>query len=317
MFREQIKVLDCTIRDGGLMNNHDFDENFVRAVFKAISDAGIDYMEIGYKNSRRLFPGDKYGVWKFCDDEDIRRVVRDVKTKTKLSVMVDVDRVDLNDIKPKKESPVDMIRTACYVKDVDKAIYMANHFADKGYETTVNLMAISKILEVELLECFAQLEKECRCNVVYLVDSNGSLYQETTEYLVKKAKSIIKTKEIGIHAHNNQQLAFGNTIEAIIHNVNYLDSTVYGLGRAAGNCPTELLLGFLKNPKYDIRPILDLISKEFIPLREKIEWGYVIPYAITGILDEHPRSALELRNSDKKENYREFWDSLAGSETAE
>jgi len=226
---------------------------------------------------------------------------------------VDVDRVDLDDIKPKKESPVSMIRTACYVKDVDKAIFLANHFADKGYETTVNLMAISKALEVELTECLTQLEKECKCNVVYLVDSNGALYQETVEYLIKKAKSIIKTKEIGIHAHNNQQLAFGNTIEAIIHHTNYLDSTIFGMGRAAGNCPTELLLGFLKNPKFDIRPILDVISKEMVPLREKVEWGYVIPYAITGIMDEHPKSALKLRESDRKDNYREFYDSFAGS----
>ena len=231
--------------------------------------------------------------------------------------MVDVDRVDIDDIKPKKDSPVDMIRTACYVKDVDKAIRLANHFADKGYETAVNLMAISKVLEVELTECFAQLERECRCNVVYVVDSNGALYQETIEYLIKKAKSIIKTKEVGIHAHNNQQLAFGNTIEAIIHGANYLDSTIFGMGRAAGNCPTELLLGFLKNPKFDIRPILDVISKEMIPLQKEVEWGYVIPYAITGILDEHPKSALELRNSDRKDKYREFYDSFAGSSEVE
>ena len=317
MFREQIKVLDCTIRDGGLMNNHDFDDRFVRAVFKAVSEAGIDYMEIGYKNSRKLFPGDKYGAWKFCSDEDIRKVTEGIPSKTKISVMVDVDRVDLEDIKPKKESPVDMIRTACYVKDVDKAIFMANHFADKGYETAVNLMAISKVLDVELDECLQQLEKECRCNVVYLVDSNGALYQETVEYLIKKAKGIIKTKEIGIHAHNNQQLAFGNTIEAIIHQANYLDSTIFGMGRAAGNCPTELLLGFLKNPKFDIRPILDVISKEMIPLSKKVEWGYVIPYAITGILDEHPKSALKLRETDQKDNYREFYDSFAGSSEVE
>ena len=317
MFREQIKVLDCTIRDGGLMNNHDFDDRFVRAVFKAVSEAGIDYMEIGYKNSRKLFPGDKYGAWKFCSDEDILKVTDGIPSKTKISVMVDVDRVDMADIKLKKDSPVDMIRTACYVKDVDKAIAMANQFADKGYETAVNLMAISKVLEVELTECLQQLEKECKCNVVYLVDSNGSLYQETVEYLIKKAKRIIKTKEIGIHAHNNQQLAFGNTIEAIIHQANYLDSTIFGMGRAAGNCPTELLLGFLKNPKFDIRPILDVISKEMIPLSKKVEWGYVIPYAITGILDEHPKSALELRDSEQKENYREFWDSFAGSSEVE
>jgi len=314
MYRKEIKVLDCTIRDGGLMNNHAFDDRFVREIFKAVSESGIDYMEIGYKNSRKFFPGDKYGAWKFCSDEDILKVTDGIPSTTKISVMVDVGRVDMAEIKPKKESPVTMIRTACYVKDVDKAIRMANEFAEKGYETAVNLMAISKVRESELEECFSQLEKECRCNVVYLVDSNGALYQETVEYLVKKAKSIIKTKEIGLHAHNNQQLAFGNTIEAIIHNANYLDSTIFGMGRAAGNCPTELLLGFLKNPKFDIRPVLDVISKEMIPLSKKVEWGYVIPYAIAGILDQHPKTALELReNPEKKDSYREFYESFSAS----
>ena len=118
-----------------------------------------------------------------------------------------------------------------------------------------------------------------------------------------------------MHAHNNQQLGFGNTIEAIIHDANYVDGTVYGIGRAAGNCPLELLIGFLKNPKYDIRPILDLISKEFIPLREDIEWGYIIPYVISSIFNTHPKSAMVLRNSDKKENYREFYESLLDAES--
>ncbi len=310
MFREKIKVLDCTIRDGGLMNNHNFDPRFVREVYKALSEAGIDYMEIGYKNSQKLFSAKEYGKWKFCQDQDIREVTKGIQSKTKISVMVDVDRVDVDDILPKKDSPVDMIRVATYVKDVDKAIYLVNHFADKGYETAVNIMAISRALDSELTECLQQLEKECKAQIVYIVDSFGSLYQETTEFLIKKAKSILKTKEVGIHAHNNQQLAFGNTIEAIIHDANYVDGSIFGLGRAAGNCPTELILGFLKNPKYDIRPILDVISKEFIPLQKEIEWGYFIPYAITGILDEHPRTAIALRESDKKENYREYYESL-------
>ena len=312
MFREKIKVLDSTIRDGGLMNNHNFDLRFVREVYKALCEAGIDYMEIGYKNSQRLFSTKEYGKWKFCNDQDIREVIQGIKSATKISVMVDVDRVDIADILPKQDSPVDMIRVATYVKDVDKAIFLANHFADKGYETAVNIMAISRALDNELTECLQQLEKECKAKIINIVDSFGSLYQETTEFLIKKAKSILKSKEIGMHAHNNQQLAFANTIEAIIHNANYVDTTIFGLGRAAGNCPTELILGFLKNPKYDIRPILDVISKEFIPLQKKIEWGYFIPYAITGILDEHPRTAIALRASDKKENYREYYESLVG-----
>jgi 4-hydroxy 2-oxovalerate aldolase len=314
MFREKIKVLDCTIRDGGLMNNHKFDFNFVRAVYKALSEANVDYMEIGYKNSKSLFSPKDFGSWKFCDDEDIRRVMDGIESNTKVSVMVDVGRVDTEDIPLRKDSPVSMIRVASYVKDIDKAIYLVNHFADKGYETTVNIMAISRALDNELTEALIQLERESRADVIYIVDSNGALYQESIEFLIKKAKDIIKTKEIGIHAHNNQQLAFSNTIEAIIHDANYVDATVYGLGRAAGNCPLELMLGFLKNPKFDIRPILDLISKEFIPLRERMEWGYIIPYAITGILDEHPRAAMALRDSDKKEDYREFYESLIGGD---
>jgi 4-hydroxy 2-oxovalerate aldolase len=314
MFREKIKVFDCTIRDGGLINNHQFETRFVREVYKALSEAGVDYMEIGYKNSKRLFSEKEYGKWKFCDDEAIKEAIRGIKSKTKVSIMVDVDRVDIEDVKPRKDSPVHMVRVASYVKDIDKAIYLVNHFADKGYETTVNIMAVSHALDNELSEALEQLEKECKANVIYIVDSFGALYQESIEFLVKKFKNILKTKEIGIHAHNNQQLAFGNTIEAIIHNANFVDGTVYGLGRAAGNCPLELLIGFLKNPKFDIRPILDLISKEFVPLREKLEWGYIIPYAIAGMLDEHPKAAMALRNSDKKENYREFYESLVGDD---
>ena len=313
MFREQIKVFDATIRDGGLINNHDFDHRFVREVYKAISASGVDYMEIGYKNSKELFSPKEYGLWKFCDDDEIRKVIEGIESRTKISVMVDVDRVKLEDVKPKSESPVDMIRTACYVKDVDKAIFMVNHFADKGYETTINIMAISRDQGTELDEALDQIEKESKVNVVYIVDSFGALYQETTENLIKRAKKYIHTKEVGFHGHNHQQLAFSNTIEAIIHDANFLDGTVYGIGRAAGNCPLELLIGFLKNPKFDIRPILDLISNEFIPLRNKIEWGYIIPYAISGMFNEHPKAAMDLRKSSKKENYREFYETLANT----
>ncbi|MFC1704517.1 aldolase catalytic domain-containing protein [Candidatus Omnitrophota bacterium] len=310
MFRKQIKVLDCTIRDGGLINNHDFDRHFVREVYKAVSAAGVDYIELGYRNSKKLFSSQDYGLWKFCEDDEIKKAIDGIKSNTKISVMVDVGRVEDEDVKPKSESPVDMIRVASYVKDIDKAIVLVNQFDQKGYETTINIMAISRDQDRFLDEALHQAEEESKAHVIYIVDSFGALYQETVEDLVKRFKSIIKTKEVGFHGHNHQQLAFSNTIEAVIHNANYLDATVYGIGRAAGNCPLELLIGFLKNPKYNIRPILDLISKEFIPLREKIEWGYIIPYAISGMMNVHPRAAMALRNSVKKENYREFFDSL-------
>lgn len=310
MFREEIKILDCTIRDGGLINNHKFEDRFVREVYKAVSQAGVDYIELGYKNSPKLFDEKEFGKWKFCKDDDIKKLIDGIESKAKISVMVDVGRVDMDDVKQKSDSPVDMIRTACYVKDVDKAIAMSNEFNAKGYETAINLMAISKSQGPELDEALKQIEEETKVKVVNIVDSFGALYQENMEHLVKQFKQHIKTKEIGFHGHNNQQLAFSNSIEAIIHGANFVDATVFGIGRAAGNCTLELILGFLKNPKYDLRPILDLISKELIPLRETMEWGYIIPYMIGGVLNEHPKTAIALRESDKKEDYREYYESL-------
>lgn len=313
MYRKEIRVLDCTIRDGGLINNHNFDYQFVREVYKAISEAGIDYMEIGYKNSRELFSPKEYGPWKFCDDSDIEKVIEGIESNTKISVMVDIGRVNIDDVKPASESPVDMIRVATYVKDVDKAIAMANHFHQKGYETAINIMAISRDQGPELDEALKQIEAESTALAVYIVDSFGYLYQESVRDLVHRFKKILKGKEVGFHAHNPQQLGFGNTIEAIIHGANFLDGTIYGIGRGAGNCPLELLVGFLKNPKFDLRPILDVISNEFLPLREKIEWGYIIPFAIAGMMNEHPRDAIAFRKSDDKENYRKFYEAMTNT----
>jgi len=98
---------------------------------------------------------------------------------------------------------------------------------------------------------------------------------------------------------------------------NILDGSVYGIGRGAGNCALELLIGFLKNPRYSLRPVLQLIEDHFIPLRNKIEWGYLIPYMITGTLNEHPRSAMELRASEDKDKYAEFYDKLTTPEVVE
>lgn len=310
MYRKEIKVLDCTIRDGGLINNWDFSDAFTKAVLQALVGSGIDYMEIGYKASRKIVTGAGLGKWRFCEEDDIRRFIDGIDMKgLKLSAMVDIGRVEHSEIPTAQNSVFDMIRVATYAKDVDKAIDLAKHFHDKGYETTVNLMAVSHVLSVDLEEALRQLAAS-EVPTVYVVDSNGSLYSEQIEYLVKKYIKFLPDKTVGIHAHNNQQLAFSNTIEAIIHGANMLDATVYGIGRGAGNCPLELLIGFLKNPKFDIRPIIQVIENEFVNLREKIEWGYLIPYAISGILDEHPRAAMELRDGPDKDKYTQFWDSF-------
>ena len=312
MYRPQIKVLDCTIRDGGLINDWNFTDDFVKKVFKAVNASGVDYVELGYKSSRDQFDASKVGKWKFCDEDDVKSVLGDDPYQVKLSAMCDIGRIAHEDILPASQSVLDMIRVACYTKEVDKAIDLCNHIINKGYETTINIMAASKASDSELDEAVHQIAQECKPLAVYVVDSFGSLYSEQIHHYVDKYKKILNPKgiEVGIHAHNNQQLGFANTIESIIHGANFLDATINGIGRGAGNCPLELLLGFLKNPKFKLTPILDVIEKEFLPLREQIEWGYLIPYMITGILNEHPRSAIELRESDKKDHFVEFYESF-------
>jgi len=309
MFRPQIKVLDCTIRDGGLINDHFFSDEFVRAVYEALARSGVDYIEMGYRSSRELCPPEKFGAWKYCDDDKIRQIIEGIESDIKISIMVDAYRVKEQVFAPADESPVDMVRSAIYVKDVDKGIDLINRCHDLGYETTVNIMAVSKEIEPDIVEALDQLAKT-PVDVVYVVDSFGSMYCEQIEYLVKLYREHLPGKEIGIHCHNNQQLAFANTIEGIIHNANYVDGSLYGIGRGAGNCCLELLLGFLKNPKFDLTPVLRVIQEQMIPMLRDIEWGYLIPYMVTGILNEHPRHAISMRKTADKDKYAEFYQEL-------
>lgn len=312
-YRPDIKVLDCTIRDGGLMNNSYFEDNFVRTVYQACVDAGIDYMELGYKADKRIFSPDEFGNWKFSTEEDIRRVVDDNPTVLKLSAMADVDRTNYHeDILPKEQSVLDMIRVATYIHQIPAAVDMIKAIRDKGYETTVNLMAISVVHDHELDEAL-EILSQTEVQVIYLVDSYGSLYSEQVQKLMRKYLRYAQAagKQVGIHAHNNQQLAYANTIEALMLGASYLDSTIGGLGRGAGNCPTELLLGFLKNPKFHLRPVLKCLQEQVVPMREKINWGYDIPYMLTGQLDIHPRAAMAFLNGTAPTDYLAFYDSLA------
>ncbi len=315
-YRPEIKILDCTVRDGGLMNDHNFDDEIVRAVYTGCVEAGIDYMELGYKSSKRIFAPTKYGTWKFCTEEDIRRIIGENDTPLKLSAMADAERTDYHDdILPCDQSVLDMIRIATYIHQIPVAIDMVKDAHDKGYETTINLMAVSTVPELELDKAMEFLTKT-EVNVVYLVDSFGALYSEQIHYLIKKYLKFMEPcgKTVGIHAHNNQQLAFANSIEAIIIGANMVDGSMAGLGRGAGNCPIELLIGFLHNPKFHLRPVLQCIQQYIEPLREKLLWGFDIPYMITGLLNQHPRAAIEFNATKNRGDLVMFFDTIIEEE---
>ncbi|MCZ8514110.1 aldolase catalytic domain-containing protein [Paenibacillus filicis] len=312
MTRDNHSILDCTIRDGGLVNNWDFSVQFVKDMYYGLSEAGVEYMEIGYKNSAKLLKGADAGPWRFLNEDFLKEVISE-KKETKLSALVDIGRVDEKDILPREQSQLDLIRVATYIKDVDKAIDLVNKFNGYGYETSINIMALSHVMENDLNEAFEEIAK-CPVDVVYVVDSYGSMDPKDIDYLISKFQRQLPNKKLGVHMHNNMQLAFANTIVGANKGVQFLDSSVYGMGRAAGNCPTELIVSYLKNPKYDLRPLIDIIEKHMIPMSQKWEWGYVIPYMVAGVLNEHPRAAMAQRASDEKDKLVEFYDKLTSPE---
>lgn len=311
-FRSDIKVVDCTLRDGGLVNKFNFSDEFVKDLYRTNIKAGIDYMEFGYKASKDIFSKEDFGKWKFCDEEDIRGVVGNNDFDMKIAVMADVGRTDFrNDILKKEDSVIDMVRTATYIHQIPAAIEMIQDAHEKGYETTVNIMAISKVREEEL-DHGLQILAESDVDVIYLVDSFGAFYPEQIRRLADKYMNIAEkhNKKIGIHAHNNQQLAFANTVEALTNGASLLDATVSGMGRGAGNCFMESLLAFLRNPRYNLVPVMDFVQKYIQAERDKGNiWGYDIPYLLTGILNSHPSSAICFMNEGRKD-YSRFYQEL-------
>ena len=315
-YRPDIKVVDATLRDGGLVNDFYFSDEFVKDLYNANLRSGVDYMEFGYKADKEMFDVNKFGPCKFCDDDYIRSIVGENNTDLKIAVMADVGRCDYkNDIHDRSETPIDLIRVATYIHQIPTAVDMIEDAKKKGYEVSCNIMAISTAQEGDLRAALDILGKS-PVDVFYIVDSFGSIYPEQmarlsavyTEFADKYGK------KVGIHAHDNQKLAFANTIEAVGDGVDWLDATYSSMGRGAGNCAMELLLGFLKNPKYNVYPVLQFIEKHMNKLREEgIVWGYDLQYLMTGLLNQHPRTAIQFTKEGRKD-YAEFYKEIIAQE---
>ena len=308
-YRPGVTVLDATLRDGGLVNDFYFADEFVKALYRTNIRAGVDYMEFGYKASKEMFDVNKFGKWKFCNDEDIRAIVGDNDTDLKIAVMADVGRCDYKqDILNRSDSPIDLIRVATYLSTIPGAVEMIEDAKRKGYEVSCNIMAISNSQESDLKAALDMLGRTS-VDVLYIVDSFGSLYPEQIARIVDIYMEFAEkyNKKLGIHAHNNQQLAFANTIEAVGDGVDWLDATYASLGRGAGNCAMELLLGFLKNPKYNVYPVIQFVEEHINKIKDEgVVWGYDLQYLMTGLLNQHPRTAIQF-TKDKRRDYSEFY----------
>lgn len=303
-YRPGIKVVDATLRDGGLVNDFYFADGFASALYKANEKAGVDYMEFGYKADKTLFDVNKFGPSKFCDDDYIRSVVGEGERSVKVAVMADVGRCNYKeDIHPRSESPIDLVRVATYIHQMPTAIEMIEDAHKKGYETSCNIMALSTGQESDIRSAL-DIVGQSPVDVIYIVDSYGSIYPEAMARIcdIFNEFAVKYNKKLGIHAHDNQKLAFANTIECVGDGVDFLDATYLSMGRGAGNCAMENLIGFLKNPKYNILPVLNFIQNYMIPMKENgVVWGADLQYLLTGLYNQHPRTAIEYTKQQRKD----------------
>lgn len=315
-FRPSIKVVDATLRDGGLVNDFYFPEGFEKALYEANLKAGVDYMEFGYRADKEMFDESKFGPCKFSSDDFIRSVVGENDTDLKIAIMTDVGRCNYKqDIQEKSNSPVDLIRVATYTHQMPGALDMIEDAKNKGYEVSCNIMAISNAQESDLKVALDLLGKS-PVDIIYIVDSYGSLYPEQIARIADLYGEFAAKygKKLGMHAHDNQKLAFANTIEAAGDGVDYLDATYAAMGRGAGNCAMELLMGFLKNPKFKLHPVIKFIEDYMNPMKEAgVTWGFDLQYLLTGVFNQHPRSAIQF-TKDKRKNYSDFYMEVTSQE---
>lgn len=304
-----ITLVDVTLRDGGIVNDFYFDDDFVKALYQANWQAGVDVMEMGYRASDKLFSREKFGKWKFCDEQDLRAVIP-LDHTLKIAVMADVGRTDMSTFLPKEQSIIDIVRVACYLDQVAEAVQMVNTLHGLGYFVSCNIMAITQG-DSQTVQNALQMIATSQADVIYATDSFGALYPDDVKNIINAFVQTAKAcgKQVGFHAHNNQNLAFANTWQALQNGATFIDSTMGGMGRGAGNCSTEQMLGYLGG-KYSLVPALGFLQSWVQPLKKQLKWGYDVPYLITGLANAHPRQAIDFikqQRSDLNNFYQEVF----------
>jgi len=290
---DNLKIIDCTFRDGGHLNNWNFKKDLVKEAYKASSLCGTDYFEIGYISSKKYLTNKNFGIWRFSMDDDIRDVICEING-SKISVMADYNKIDFKDIPKFNDSIISVIRIATYVNDLKESLNLGERLMNDGYEVFINLMGITAYSREDLINALEMIYHSPIKNIV-IADSFGSLLPSDVSKIISIFK--LTEKRIGFHAHNNLQMAFANSCTAIEGGADFIDATIYGVGRAAGNLPLELLIAYMENinkDKYNIIPLLKLINDKFLKLSEELHWGYSLKYMLTGTASIHPNYASEL-----------------------
>ena len=276
-----MKILDCTLRDGGYYTNWDFDAQTVDAYIRAMNTLPIDYLEVGYRNNPTEGYMGKFGYSPVSVLEHLRE-----KCTKKLVVMLNEKSTrpqDLDSLLGPIVGLVDMVRIAIDPQNFDRGVVLAKAVKAMGFEVGFNCMYMSK-WATDYSGFLTKLSalNGC-CDLFCMVDSFGGVTPEDVTNIYNEVRANT-TIPIGFHGHNNLQLGLINTLTAIKLGVDYVDATILGMGRGAGNLNMELLLTYLNAHEglpIDFNVLGDVISA-FTPLMEKYRWGTNLPYMLAG-----------------------------------
>ena len=301
------KVLDCTLRDGGYYNDWNFPLDIARQTIASLDQAGVDIVEVGLKS----IP-DKTcsGLFKYCNEDYLGFL--STYSNTCFSFMLNVkefiedgaiDRASLDAIiRPANDSVFSMCRLATHFSDIDTLEALHSYFSDRGYQVGINLMGIS-LLTGEQIGRAMEVVERIKPEVFYVADSFGSMLPDDVSNLMTQLRKNY-SGAVGIHTHDNQGLAFANSLRAMEEGIEYIDSTLTGMGRGAGNLSTEQILLWLQNRsdqknKYHSSRVLDVIHDYYGPQQEKFKWGFNYVYMLSGLNNTHPVYCMELCDGNK------------------
>jgi 4-hydroxy 2-oxovalerate aldolase len=294
-----ITTLDCTLRDGGYINNWRFNLNFLNNYIETMNKINIDYVEIGFINKTSNYKTELVGDLRNLDEEQIK-LFQNKNFKT--VVMADYNDIDLKLLI--KKIKIDLVRIAFHKNDLIDALNVCKKVKDLGYQVSVNAMAITNYAEDELDYLF-QFINQNNLDILYVADSYGSLNQKNIKYYYELFQSKLENASIGFHLHNNMNNAYSNyeyltNLDIKPKNPIFIDSTIFGMGRGAGNLQTELVFIHL-NKNINLSIFIDLLYfiQEFIKPIFKVEennWGYDLDYLLSGYLKMHPNYIVKMRD---------------------
>ncbi len=289
-----IELLDCTIRDGGYINNWNFTDDLVSNCYETLNNSNINYMEVGFFNKKTDYKDTLVGKWFNLDNNIVNKTIS--KKTCKLVAMIDNANKDLSLITEAKDSPIDMFRVAFHKKEYTDALSFCQLLKTKKYKVCANAMATQNYTDAELEELI-KLVVEYNIDYLYIADSYGCLYPEDLETIIGQYKHLRQKYhgkfKLGVHLHNNLDNALSNAIICIKNNIDIIDSTIFGMGRGAGNLTTESLICYLlKNATTNLilQPVLKFAQTYITPIysSKMTSWGYNLLYVLSAYHQVHP-----------------------------